>query len=136
MQAGSYEYPITILQHQEVVSEYGDQGDRYVNVGTTHAYIQPTGGGRTDAIHEAEYIYRKTFVIRSYINVTEFDRIQFDGKMWRIMSIERDRIKNQKTLQCEIVNDVDIYEPTPQPTPGDNNTTNPIEQPIDQPWGS
>ena len=105
MTAGSYEYPIAILQHREIVSEYGDQGDQYVNIGTTHAYIQQKGGGRTDAIREAEYIYRKTFVVRSYIEITEYDRIQYDDKVYRILSIERDRVKNQKTLECELVNE-------------------------------
>lgn len=105
MTAGAFEYPIIILQHQEVISEYGDQCDEYEPTATTRAYLQPIGGGRTDAIKEAEYIYRKNFVIRSYIPVTEYDRVKFDNKVYRILSIEKDRIKNQITLQCELVNE-------------------------------
>jgi len=105
MKAGSYEWPITILKHQITISEFGDQQDDYVAGQSTRAFIAPNGGQRTDANDEVQYIYRKSITVRSYLDVNEFDRVELNNKQYRILSIDKDRIKNQQTLIIEQVHD-------------------------------
>lgn len=104
-QAGKYEIPVDIYQHQDTVSEFGDQSDSYTLSYSTRANVIQHTGNRTDSTDEVQYVYRKTITLRSYVPVTEFDHIRLYGKDYRILSIEKDRRKNHQTLEIELIHD-------------------------------
>ena len=105
MQAGILDTEITILKLNSTVSEYGDQTEVYTEGDTTRAHVVQIGGGRTDAVNEVDYIYKKKIQIRRYVDVEDYDRIRIKGKVYRILDIEDDRIINKKTLTLELVNE-------------------------------
>lgn len=105
MVAGTLTEIITILKHSVVVSEYGDQNDIYTPSDTTRADVIYRSGNRTDTNNEAFYAYHRTLAVRRYIDVDEFDRIRWKDKIWRILSIDSNRIKNSKTIEIELVNE-------------------------------
>lgn len=105
MQAGTLTELITILKHQVTVSDYGDQSDQYVPDYTTRANVIWKSGNRTDSTNESYYTYHKTMIVRSYVPVTEYDRIDYKDHVYRILSINKDRIKNHKVIEVELVND-------------------------------
>ena len=105
MIAGTLTEVITILKHSVVVSEYGDQSDTYTPSQITRASVLYRNGNRTDSNHDVFYTYHRTLVVRRYIDVDEFDRIQWNDKIWRILSIDPDRVKNSKTIEIEIINE-------------------------------
>ena len=105
MVAGTLTEIITILKHSIVISEYGDQSDTYTPARTTRADVIYRSGNRTDSNNEAFYAYHRTLVVRKYIDVNEFDRIKWNDKIWRILSIDANRIKNSKILEIELVNE-------------------------------
>ena len=39
------------------------------------------------------------------VPVDEFDRIQWNNQVWRILNIQPDKIKMNKTIRAELVND-------------------------------
>ena len=68
------------------------------------------GGNRTLSNDEVAYQYTKTFQVRHYIMVNEYDRIQWNGKIYRILDIEPD--KQQMLLKSP--NRVQITFPMPK----------------------
>lgn len=104
-QAGKLDTPITILKHSVTISDFGDQTDTYTPDFNTRANVIPHTGNRTDASDEVQYVYRKTLIIRSYVVVNEFDRVRLNGKDYRILSIDKSRIKNHQSLEIELIHD-------------------------------
>ena len=105
MRAGAYENIITILKHSVTQSVSGEQQESWTGNKTTRANVVQTGGNRTDQNNEVFYEYMKTFIVHKYVNVDEFDRIQFKNHQYRILSIDEDRHLNQKTIMTELVNE-------------------------------
>ena len=58
-----------------------------------------------NANDEVAYQYTKTFQVRHYIMVNEYDRIQWNGKIYRILDIEPDKQQMLLTINVELVND-------------------------------
>ena len=40
-----------------------------------------------------------------YVPIEDFDWIKYNGKFWRIQQIEKDKPKQQLTIETELVND-------------------------------
>lgn len=104
MRAGGYEDRIKILKHTVVQSASGEQQISYEVIRTTRANVHQTSGNRTDQNSEVFYEYMKTFTVHKYVEVDEFDRIEYKGKQYRILSIDEDRHLNQKVITTELVN--------------------------------
>jgi len=80
MRAGGYEDRIKILKHTVVQSASGEQQISYEVIRTTRANVHQTSGNRTDQNSEVFYEYMKTFTVHKYVEVDEFDRIEYKGK--------------------------------------------------------
>ena len=104
MRAGILQESIQILKLVVETNEYGESMDLYKPCCTTRAEITPLSGNRTDDNHEIFYAHTYRFVVRRYVNVDDFDRILWKGKMYRILNIDDDRTYNQKVINAELVN--------------------------------
>lgn len=105
MQAGQLNEIIEIWKHCFTTNEYGEQADDWQFAKETKAKVSHDSGSKTIENNEVFYSYAKTFTIRYYHNVAEVDRIKYQDKFYRIMSIEKIRQYNQIDLTCELINE-------------------------------
>lgn len=105
MRAGLLTERINVLQPVVTTNDYGEETTTWQNVYNTKARLVHTGGNRMNVNNEIFYNYTKTFQIRSYVPIQEYDRILWDGKQYRILDIEPDRQQQQITVKTELVND-------------------------------
>ena len=105
MRAGLLTRPITILAPETTINEFGEQVQEYKLKYKTRARVLHDSGSRDIMNGEIFYPYRKSFDVRSYVPVNEFDIIEFEGKRYRIITIDN-RIEhtNDKVIVTELIN--------------------------------
>lgn len=106
IRAGLLNEIIQILTPTSTVNEFGELVQTYNVSYTTRARVSHDSGTRSNENNEIFYNYSKTFTVRSYVPVNEFDLIQYNSKKYRIISID-DRIKqnNDKLIITELINE-------------------------------
>lgn len=106
MRAGLLTKPISIFQPITEINEFGEQLQQYVLKYNTRARVLHDSGNRTIDNNAIFYPYQKTFNVRSYVPVSEYDQIEFEGKRYRVITIEnRVEARNDKLVITELVND-------------------------------
>lgn len=105
MQAGRLNEVIEIFQPQIDKNEYGEQVQVYVKCYTTRAHVEYNSGNRNIENNEVVFNYNRTFHIRRYVQVNENYQIKWQGKYYRILSIEDVRPWNEKIIQTELINE-------------------------------
>lgn len=105
MRAGLLKEPITILENVITINEFGEQSEQWINKIETRARLVNDGGDRTIINGEIFYSNIKTFQVRYYVDIDEFDRIEWCGKQYRVLNIQPDRAKQNKTIRTELIND-------------------------------
>lgn len=105
MNAGRLNEIIVIQRTKVSKDEYGANKIQWNNLITTRADVQFESGNRTTENNEIIHTYSKVFTIRIYHQVTEKDRIFWDGKHYRILSIEKDKDKQNLTIKTELINE-------------------------------
>lgn len=105
MRAGLLTKVITILSPETTINEFGEQVQEYKFKYKTRARVLHDNGSRDIVNGEIFYPYRKSFDVRSYVPVTEFDIIEFEGHQYRIITIDN-RIEhtNDKVIVAELIN--------------------------------
>lgn len=105
MRAGLLTKVITILTPETTINEFGEQVQEYKFKYKTRARVLHDNGSRDIVNGEIFYPYRKSFDVRSYVPVTEFDIIEFEGHQYRIITIDN-RIEhtNDKVIVTELIN--------------------------------
>lgn len=104
--AGLLTKPIKILTPKTTVNEYGEKIQEYSVSYKTRARVIHDNGSRENSNGEIFYPYQKTFNIRSYVPLTEFDLIEFESKRYRVITIEnRIEDRNDKLVITELIND-------------------------------
>lgn len=104
--AGLLNEVIKIFSPTSTVNEYGEKVQTYKETYETRARVTHDNGARSTENNEIFYSYQKTFTVRSYVPVTEFDQVDYNNKRYRILTIE-DRVKdyNDKLIITELIND-------------------------------
>lgn len=105
MRAGLLTERIEILKPDVSTNDFGEETTDWISIYTTKARLVHTGGNRTVQNDEVFYSYTKTFQIRNYVSVQEYDRILWNGKQYRILDIEPEKQQQQITIKTELVND-------------------------------
>lgn len=104
--AGLLTRPIEILTPTVEVNEYGEQVQTYEVTYKTRARVLHESGSRSNDNGEIFYPYQKTFQIRSYVPITEFDLIKFEDKKYRVITItNRIETQNDKLIVTELINE-------------------------------
>ena len=105
MKAGILNEKVRILRCEVERNEFNEQTDTYKPIAWIRASVSYKTGNRVDINHEVFYAYTKTFYIRRYQQINEFDRLEWKGKQYRILAISDDREYNQKIIECELINE-------------------------------
>lgn len=106
MRAGVLNEIITIEELKVIKNEYGEeQTDNYVKKFSTRAEVRWNNGQRITDNNELFFAYDITFTIRYYNDIDELDRIIWNNKKYRILSIERNRQWQMINIKCELINE-------------------------------
>ena len=105
MQAGILRETFTV-QHPTVVSYgYCDNTTTWTDLLTTRASVGYNNGNRVNENNEITFAYEVSFTMRVYHQINERMRIIWQGKKYRILSIELDKHKQKQTIRTELINE-------------------------------
>ena len=105
MQAGLLKNPIEIYTAVITTNEYGEQATEWMKVYSTRARLIHNGGNRELPNGEVYHNYMKTFEVREYVPISDFDRILFEGQFYRVVDIEPNSDQMKLIVRGEKVND-------------------------------
>lgn len=96
---------ITIQKLTNTKDSFGANTTLWVNKFTTRTQVTTNSGNRLNQNNEIIHTYNVTFTIRLYHDVEESDRILYNGKKYRIISINKDLYKQSISIIGEIINE-------------------------------
>lgn len=104
--AGLLNEVIKIYSPSSTVNEYGEKVQTYTLNYETRAKVEHVNGNRSNDNNEIFYSYQKTFTVRCYVPITEFDQVEYNNKRYRVITIDN-RLKtyNDKLIITELIND-------------------------------
>jgi SPP1 family predicted phage head-tail adaptor len=105
MRAGLLTEPIEIYEKVLQNNQYGEQTEEWVLKYSTKARLVHDGGSRVIQNDEVFFAHTKTFQVRYYVPVEDYDKIKWDGKYYRILNIEPDKMMMNKTIKTELIDD-------------------------------
>ena len=103
--AGQYNEIINIFKSVETINDYGEREITTEFIFRTRAKHEATSGSRQNENNEIVYDHTNTFYVRSYVPVTDTSIIEFDGRKWRVISIEKRRENNDIKIVTELINE-------------------------------
>lgn len=104
MNSAYLKHPIEIYELVTTKTEYGTIETSYVKKYDTKAMVKFDSESQVVSEGEIFYPINRTFIVRAYVPVIESDRIRFDKKDWRILSINRNIYYNDIEIQTTLVN--------------------------------
>lgn len=106
MESGLLKDNITFQKQFVSVDDYGHEITTYTDAFTTRADVIWNNGNRIVSNEEIFYENTVSFVVRYYCQIDDTMRIQYNGKLYRIISIEPDRdLYRNKTIIAELINE-------------------------------
>ena len=105
MRAGLLSEVITIMTPYIEKDEYGSEVEMWDELLTTRANVRWSSGNRSISNDEIVNVYSVDFTIRRYHDIDEVMRVRYEGKLYRILSIEDNRHDGTKKLRCELINE-------------------------------
>lgn len=105
MRAGLLQEPIEIWEKILQVNEYGEETETWTLKYSTRARLVHDGGNRIIENNDIFFTHTKTFQVRDYVPVEEYNRIVWNNKNYRILNIEPDKSKMNLTIKVELIND-------------------------------
>ena len=105
MRCGLLNEKIDIYRPISNQNEFGEIVQEYRPWYCTRSRILSNGGSRTLLNNEIFYPYRKIFEVHQYVDVKETDIIHWEGKKYRILSIDLDRSQLKKLIMTELIDE-------------------------------
>lgn len=105
MRAGLLREQITIQKITNIKDAFGANTTLWVDKFTCRAQVNTNSGNRLNQNNEIIHTYNVTFTIRLYYNVEESDRIIFNGKKYRIISVNKELYKQAINIIGELINE-------------------------------
>lgn len=105
MNAALLKNPIEIHELVTEQNEYGEVRSYYRYKCSTRSHIMFNSENQVVSEGEVFYPINRTFIVRAYIPIVETDRIKWDNKMWKVMSINKNIYYNDIEIQTTLVND-------------------------------
>lgn len=105
MRAGLLKYPIEIWTKTITTNDFGEEEETWDMTYQTRARLLHDGGTRVVNNEQIFYEHSKTFQVREYVPVGEYDRIKWRGDFYRILNIEPDVDRMQQIIKTELVDD-------------------------------
>ena len=104
MQSHLLKQPIDIYELVVSKTEYGTIQTSYTLKYHTRSYVRFNSENMTVSEGEIFFPVNRTFIIRSYVPVTETDQIEFEGKRYRILSINKNKYYNNTEVNTVLIN--------------------------------
>lgn len=105
MIAGRLNEVVKIYKPMETINEYGESEFEFVYAYTTRAKVEYNTGNRLNENNELVFSYNKTFNVRSYVPLLETYQIEWQGKRYRILTLEFRREYNDIVINTELINE-------------------------------
>lgn len=105
MQAGLLNRIIEIYKPETITNSVGATTVNWNFVRQTRAKVRNLSMNRSQEINEIFYPTTREFIVRSYVEIDDFYRIKYDGKFYKIMSIDRRRESNDIVVLCDLINE-------------------------------
>lgn len=105
MKAGLLTELIEIWTKTLETNKYGEETETWAKTYETRARLVHDGGSRVIRNDEVMFTHSKTFQVRDYVPVGNYDRIKWEGNFYRILNIEPDRVSMNQTIKVELIND-------------------------------
>lgn len=105
MNAALLKFVIDIYQLDTEKTEYGTIKTSYSKKYHTRAYVQFNSENQVVSEGEVWFPVNRTFIVRAYVPVIETDIIEFEGKRYRILSINENKFYNDKAIITTLIND-------------------------------
>ena len=105
MRAGLLNELIEIWKPTISINSVGEQTTTYSKNATIKARVLHASGNRTVENDEVVFPYTKNIQVRIYQDISDFDRVMYDGKLYRIQSIETDKLLQCKNIYMEVINE-------------------------------
>ena len=86
-------------------SDYGDTTESWNFSSNARAMVDHNTGSLNSENFEIFNAYNKSFTVRIHTDVRDTDRIKYNGKFYRIITIDIDRPKQIKIIQTELINE-------------------------------
>ena len=103
--AGLLIEPIEILQISIEKNDYGEEVETISTKCKTRARVIHNKGGRKRDNEEITYAYNKIFVVRFYVDIDDFDRVRWNNKVYRILEVDVDKVRQEKSIYTEQINE-------------------------------
>lgn len=104
MQAGLLREDICILRPQTITNEYGETAQEYAPAIHCKAHIKRESHREIEN-QEIVYTDRLEVQIRHYHKISDYDRVCWCGRVYRILSIYPDRLNQSIRLMIEEIHD-------------------------------
>lgn len=106
MRAGNLSSIICIETPKVETDDFGANRIQWVQfVSKSRARVSYSSGSRVNENNEITFAYEVIFTIRHYHKVNERMRILWEGRKYRILSIERNKALQQITIKTELINE-------------------------------
>ena len=105
MNAGRLTEVISIERPSIAQNDFGANRIQWQKHIQTRADVTFESGTRATENNEVIFSYNKVFTIRYYHDIDEKDRIIWNGKKWRILSLEPDKAKQLISIKTELINE-------------------------------
>lgn len=105
MRAGLLKENIEIWQKSLTTNDYGEETEIWSLKYSTKARLVHNGGSRVIENEGVFFSHTKTFEVRDYVPVDDYDRIVWNNKKYRILNIEPDRTQMKLTIKAELIDD-------------------------------
>lgn len=104
MNSATLRKPIQIYRLETKTTEYGTIEAEYVLHYSTRANILFESQTQVNTNGEVFYPSTRMFIVRSYVDVVEQDRIRWDDKWWKITSINENEYYGNIEIRTTLVN--------------------------------
>lgn len=104
MNAALLKEPIDIYELNTTKTEYGTIQTSYTLKYHTRSYVKFNSENMTVSEGEIFFPVNRTFIVRSYVPVVETDQIEFEGKRYKILSINKNKYYNDTEIQTVLLN--------------------------------
>ena len=105
MRAGILKEKFDVYVNKETTTEFGNKQSNWEKLYSVRCAVKNNGGGRTIENNEIVYPYVKEFIVRHYVVIDERMQIKFNGKNYRVISIEPNKYYNDKIIVAEQINE-------------------------------
>lgn len=103
--AGRFDEMIEVWQTYVTENDYNEQVNEFNFKNRARAHVRYDSGQRLIENNEIFYSYVRTFEVRDYVDVNEFNRIKYKGKFYRILNIQPIKKDRILIIQTELIND-------------------------------